>query len=394
MVNKFLILVMLCAVTIMSLGQSTLYGVKNFGSNFQFIGIDCTNDSIFVLSAMPVNYYGSTFSSCFDKINEKYYYSTGQKIYRINVQTGAVEATFDFSTIHPYYLYNIVFNDADGYIYGIQQNISTLETKFTKFNSTTGAIANTFPLPTAMDVGIQCKSTINFDLQDYIIQSRSITAISIANGTIKYSFPIDTNYWDRFTHVMLDCRSQNLYGLYKDLNQTQSYFAKFDTVTGLINTISTSPMPVYFYTQNQSGSTIDNVTDIFYYAALGGRLYGIDLNTGNIAYSHDFGPAMEFLFLQSSSQFHCPLSDVTDASDEQKLILFPSPTIDHLILQLDSYIDNISIMDIRGNEITCDFVRVQDGIRVNVEHLSKGFYIIHAFVKSKSACFNAKFIKE
>jgi hypothetical protein len=392
--RKFTLFLILSGIAFNVIGQYTLYGVKNVGTNYQFIGIDCPHDSIVVISPMPVNYYGSTFSSCFDQVNQKYYYSTGQIIYKMNIQTGLVEDTFDFSYIHPFYLYNIIFNDADGYIYGIKQNIVNIENKFTRFDPSNGIISSGVTLPYPIDVGIQSKSSINIETQDYILQSKYLTSIDVPHASIQYSFLIDSNSFDTFNHLSVNCKNGKIYGVYNDANQLKNFFGSFDTISGSINIINSSQLPMNFYNQNRSGSTIDKSTDIFYFAGLNGWLYGIDINTGNIAYSHNFGPGIDFLFLESPSQFQCPLANVENI-DQSLFHIYPNPTSSQLHIQSENQkIKKVLIKDINDQELkNINFKTSGNQISLDVSNFEGGLYLLFCFDNTGTLIFKSKFIK-
>ena len=304
--------------------QQTLYGIKNTGTSFEFAGINTVNDSITVYLQLPLNFYSPSFSSCYDASGSRYFYSTGQKIFVIDVNAGLITDTFDFVFIHPSYFLNIVYNPLDGFLYGIKKHTATLIEQFAKFNPVSGIFLDTINLNQNIEAGTACKSIIDAQTQQYIIQSSSLAAIDIATSQVLYNTPILNQANETFDHMAYSCKLQTLFGLSNNPVVPEEYFASINSSANVAH-VNSAPLPVSYYKQYQSGSSIDNNSDIYYYAATNGIIYGIDIHTGSVVYDHNYGSGFEFLFLESASDYYCPIADVKNINSKNRILVFPNP---------------------------------------------------------------------
>ncbi|MBK7430856.1 MAG: hypothetical protein IPI62_07940 [Bacteroidetes bacterium] len=72
-------------------GTGILYGIRNYSRKFEFVKIDCNNDSLTILNLLPDYYYSFSFSASFDYYRNKYYYCTGQRMKVLDALTGTLD---------------------------------------------------------------------------------------------------------------------------------------------------------------------------------------------------------------------------------------------------------------------------------------------------------------
>lgn len=337
---------------------------------------------------MPVNYYSSDFSSCYDAASNKYYYSTGQFVYGINVNTGITEDTIDLTNVSPlyYYLNNIAFNPLDGYIYGIRRKFaSTSISLFFRLNPVTKVLTDlTSATNPFLLSGSSCSSVIDAERQQYFLLSDKLTAIDMYTGDILYQYPMNLSGNEFFSHAAFSCKYGIICGLKNIPSVPEEYFSSIDT-TATITAVSSTPLPVYYYKQFLSGGTIDNDADIYFLSALDGRVYGVDINTGNLVYDYDYGSGFEFLFLESASNYYCPVLSVEEFESHDDILIFPSPASDEIrISRSHSQNSTLEIFDLEGRVIW-NGKFFSDEISVNISNFSSGIYLLtidnHQFKK-------------
>ena len=207
--------------------QPTLYGIKNTAQVYKFVSIDCANDSVTEYARIPLSFYTSYFSSCYDSDSKTYYYCTGQKMFVIDVLTGAITDTLDFSAIHPAYLHHVVFNPKDGFIYGIKVDNATLLEHFTRYDPATNQLTDIASL-SGVYVGIGCKSAIDALKQEYIVQSTFIAAIDISSGNVIYNIPIQNVTDETINHIAYSCKMQTIFGLSNNPQVPENYLSIID----------------------------------------------------------------------------------------------------------------------------------------------------------------------
>ncbi len=377
--KKFKLTFFLFLVTLTSNSQITdkLFGIRNYFQNFEFIQINCSNDSLIVLNdSLPNFYHTPYFSSAYDAANQKYYLTYGQKLEVIDVNTGNVDTIFVFTNINPNYFIHIVFNPLDGFIYGIKYNQATSGEAFSKFDPSNGTLTDLFVISPVVNVDIGCKASFDPYLGEYYIQSRNLASINIHTGQVLYDLPFQnpTNEW--LDHFAYSCHQQRFYGLTNNYHTAENYFSEIDTTSGITSRVNSSPLPTYFYKQYLSGSTIDNSSDIYYYAAARSKLYGIDIHTGNVVYDHDFGPDYQLLFLESASPSSCLSDAVDELNNEFKFKAFPNPANDIFNFVLNSGSSKafaLQVFDIKGKIIYSDAIK--DGLTtINLQSFSEGIY--------------------
>jgi hypothetical protein len=389
LLNTVSILIMLIVYT-NSYAQTTLYGIKNSRQSYQFISIDCNTDSITVLNDIPIDHYGMYFSSCFDPLNQKYYYSTGQIVYKIDAPTGVIEDTFNFSSINPHYLNSIVYNPVNGLIYGIRHNIVTQANYISYYDPLFNFVFDAGILPFEIHSSNTAKSSIDAERQLYIIQSATLTGIDLVTGQIVFHDSIPSVNNQSFDHIAYSCKTGQVYGLHNHPLVFNAYFGTIDTSAN-ITPINSAALPVFYHKMTQSGSTIDNNTDTYYYAGLQGKLYGIDIHTGNLVYAHDYGPGFEFLFLESASDYACPIAGVVEEDAESALNLFPNPALDEITFTypLLTSAARLTICDLAGKELlNIELSANSDRKQITAASFAPGIYLarlqsdqLHAPVK-------------
>ena len=322
--RKILVGLIAFASTFTSKAGNELYGIRNYARHYEFVKIDCSNDSLTVLNQLPNFYFTPNFSSCYDNLNHKYYLCFGQQMQVLDAISGNLDTTFNFTTINPRYLEHIVFNSSDGFIYGISEDHATFLQTLFKFNPANAQLTNLFAIVPQVGVGVGCKAAIDPYLGQYYIQSRSLSTINIYSGQVVNNLPLQnpTNEW--LDHFAYSCKQNRFFGLTNNYHTTENYFSEIDSTTGITSRVNPSPLSTYFYKQYLSGSSIDNSTDIFYYAALS-KIYGIDITTGAVVYSHDYGSDYQFLFLESGTSFDCLTADVHELNKEN-ISVFPNPS--------------------------------------------------------------------
>ena len=367
--------------------QPNLYGIRNSGLTYQFVSINCSNDSLEVLNNLNINFYTPKFSSCYDHSNHRYFYCTGQIMFILDVLSGTMIDSINFSTIHPSFLQNIVYNPVDGFIYGIKMNIGTLVQNFTRFNPSNGNLNNVQTLSQQIDVGVASKSVINMEKLTYVNQSTKIAVIDIRTGNILSNSQIQNVSSETFDHMAFSCKLQSYIGLSNNPIIPEEYLSTVQELNPVVSHINTSAIPVSYYKNYQSGCSIDNDNDIYFFTATGGNIYGIDINSGQVVYSHTF-PGFEFLFLESGSSYSCPISETIDKSNDVEL--FPNPTSDKINIQSNNQINSISVYTIDGQEILL-MNKLDDGIfkyQIELNGLSPDLYFM------KVVCDNQTYLRK
>ena len=375
---KLACIVLLYSIT--SIAQPSLFGIKNYSNHYEFISINTGTDSITVLNRIPFNYYAMNFSACYDPINQKYYYCSGQILLIIDASTGLIDDSLNFEFINPFYFNSIAYNPANGRIYGIKYNIVTQVSFFSYLDTAALQIVDVGPLPLYFQSTNTAKSIIAADRQLYVIQSTILTGIDINSGQILFSdsIPVTTN--QSFDHIAFSCKTGKIYGLWNEPSIPEEYFGIIDS-NAYISLVNPSPLPVFFYKSLVSGSAIDNNSDIYYYAALQGKLYGINIHTGNLVYSHDYGPGFEFLFLQAASAYACPIAQIIDTVHENRIHLHPNPVTETLtILNPHKYSDasQLALFNSEGKKILqIDIPQNSTEVELSIEDLANGIYLVH-----------------
>lgn len=375
--KKLVAILFLLTITLFAKSQANkLFAIKNYGKHFEFVQIDCNNDSVTVLNQFPNSYYTPYFSSCYNPILQKYYLTLGQNLRVLDAVTGNLDTMYVFTSINPQYFIHIVFNPADGFIYGIKYNQATFDETLAKFDPATGVFTDLFPITPAVDVVIGCKASFDPYLGEYYIQSRNLATINIYTAQIVNNIPFQnpTNEW--LDHFAYSCKQQRFFGLTNNYHNAENYFSEVDISSGISTRINASPLPTYFYKHYLSGSTIDNFSDIYYYAAARGKLYGIDINTGNIVYNHDYGPDFQFLFLESASPLYCLSDYVKSISENVEFEIYPNPGTGIFNLSFSSPFQKsceLKIYSVKGELIY--FQRLSAGASfIDLSGVSKGIY--------------------
>lgn len=337
--KKYKLTFFLFLVTLTSNGQITdkLFGIRNYFQNFEFIQINCSNDSLIVLNdSLPNFYHTPYFSSAYDASNQKYYLTYGQNMEVIDASTGVVDTIYSFTNINPNYFIHIVYSPIDGFIYGIKYNQATYDEVFSRFDPSNGTLTDLFIISPLVNVDIGCKASFDPYLGEYYIQSRNLASINIHTGQVLYDIPFQnpTNEW--LDHFAYSCKEGRFYGLTNNYHTAENYFSEIDTSSGITTRVNSLPLPTYFFKQYLSGSTIDNSSDIYYYAAARSKLYGIDIHTGNVVYDHDFGPDYQLLFLEAASPYSCLSDAVSEVNNEFHLKVYPNPSSQLLNFDLNS----------------------------------------------------------
>ena len=373
--------------------QPFLYAIKDRNQVFEFVKINLSNDSVTTLSQLPIGFYSSFFSSCFDPVSSKYYLCAGRFLFIIDAITGTIDSNNISIPFEEQFL-NIVFNPRDGIIYGIIQNTIQLYQKLGKYNLITETMDTSFSIVPGVNAGIGCKAVFNAETQEYIIQSSHLSTIDILNGHIQYDYPIQNQPQELLEQIAFSCQGQNIYGLINNPYTEQEYFGIIDTSNGLVSHISPTILPVYYYKQYLGGSTIDNSTGTYYYPAIGGKIYGINLQSGNVIYSHDYGPGFEFLFLESESNYYCPIQSTNDEDQQSKFSCFPNPTSGCLFVSLTSndIIKEIKIYDLVGNLLSNFNYDKVNKVQIDIFLLDNGIYLLE--IVSNKNRFIKKIIKE
>lgn len=203
------------------------------------------------------------------------------------------------------------------------------------------------------------------------MQSRTLSAIKISDGTLIFNSPIVTLNNEWFDHLAYSCDQRKLFGLTNNYHSVLNYFAALDTNNGAATKVNWSPLNTYFYKQYLSGSTIDNSTDIYYYSA-NSNLYGIDINSGVVVYDHYFGDG-QFLFLESASSFDCTVLEVEENTLLQ-IDVFPNPSSGVFYFNLTEFGDShLLIKDIKGRLILSKHL-TQNDATVDMNEFTRGVY--------------------
>ena len=368
--------IVLIIYSTIGMANNILKGIRSHGQQFEFVTINCNNDSLTILNVLPNFYYTPNFSSCFDYAIQKYYLCFGQQLQVIDATNGLLDTTYSFYGINPSYYIHTVFNPTDGFIYGIKADMATFDQMFAKFDPATGVLTDLFPISPTVGIGIGCKASFDPYLGEYYIQSRSLAGININTGQILYDLPLQnpTNEW--LDHLAYSCKQKRFYGLTNNYHTAENYFSEIDTTSGVTTRVNPSPLPTYFYKQYLSGSTIDNSTDIYYYAAAGGIIYGIDINTGNVVYNHDFGPNLQFLYLESASTYNCLTAGVNELTDNSKVEVYPNPGSGLFTLEIktsDLISCDLEITDMQGKIMSQQKI-TQQTTTIDLRTASKGVY--------------------
>lgn len=147
--------------------------------------------------------------------------------------------------------------------------------------------------------------------------------------------------------------------------------------TGLVTLINSSALPVSYYKHYLSGSAIDNDSDIFYYPAVGGYVYGIDIHNGSLVYSHNYGSNTEFLFMESASDYLCEVAGIENIKNESRLLVYPNPTSNNIHFTRipdDNFPLELSILSINGTLLLEQTV-ITNNQSISLYGIASGMYI-------------------
>jgi hypothetical protein len=270
------------------------------------------------------------------------------------------------------------FNRKDSKVYGIIQNTISLDQRWGVFNPVSNVLDTSLLLVPHAGNGIGCKSILNPLNQRYIIQSSWLASVNVNNGHTVTNVPIQNQIDQTLDHIAFSCKDQMVYGLSSNPHTNETFFATVDTSSGLVALVNSAPLQVSYYMQYLSGSAIDNDSDIFYYPAAGGYVYGIDIHTGQIVYSHYFGANVEFLFLESASTFHCIAEDVNYTSKESNFEVYPNPATTTLHVNLrNTNIKTVQLYNYLGEKIQTIVLVDGQGI-LDIVNVKSGVYILKA----------------
>ena len=374
---KFILLFCILSHRFLATAQNDniLYGIRNHFSTFEFVRINCNNDSLTVLNTLSDFYYSSTFSSCFDAVNQKYFYCTSRELKVLDAQTGHLDTTFDFNSLNPNHIEHIVFNSFDNNIYCIKENWTTLQQVISKINPISGVLTDLFTITPSIEIGVGCKASIDPFLGEYYLQSKKISVIDLNSGTLISNSVITnpTNEW--FDHFAYSCKQQRFLGLSNNYHLVENYFSEVNPLSGVSTKVNVLPLNNYFYNHYLSGSTIDNHTDVFYYASAKGKLYGIDINSGNTVYSHNFGPDHQLLFLESASPISCLSDNILSQTSSLNIEVFPNPASNEIVISLQQNPGQATfeVLDLTG-KIILEETLINQSTRLNVSTMPKGLY--------------------
>lgn len=359
-------------------GNNIVYGLRNYGLMYEFVRINCNNDNLTVLDTLPFNYYSYSTSSSLDLQQQKYYYCQSQKLEVIDINTGNSDTIFDFSSINSSHFIHAIYNPADSMIYGIRHNWATFDKVFAKFNPVTGVLTDIASLPSGNNftTGAGCKSAIDPYNGLYYLQSRDLACIRISDGQLLYVKPLITPTNEYIDHMAFSCHQGSLFGLSSNHHTVEQHFSVIDTTNGNTTHRNASPLSVPFYKQYLSGSCIDNQTDIFYYSTAMGVLIGIDINTGQVVYNHDFGPYYQFLFLESGAAANCLVAGISEHQNNGRIEVYPNPGTGIFTFHLNEKFEkgSLEIFDENGKTVYLINDLTGPTITTNISHLSDGIY--------------------
>lgn len=374
--------------------QNYIYGIDNpTGGNFNFAKYDISTNVFTTLLTLPISSLSTTYSATVDVDNGVYYFCTGTFLYAIDAATGTLTASTNLNVPPSSHFGYVQFNPCDGNFYGllIQSGIGS----FQAYEPATGAFNYIAPMPPGVNFCGGCSAVIRPTPNQYIVQvPYGILGYDIATGSIIYNTSIINLPNETFGHMELKCGSDLLYGTSANPAVGLKYLSTIDPVSGTVAHVGQNGWTQGVFKPFNGGSCINQISEEYFYSGIGHQLINANTNTGNLINAQSIGLSGEVLFIRHFSDCACELSSGTDEHSVSLLQLAPNPahnivTINHP--ENSSGKTEISITDIRGRAVNCNFQHQTTKTTLDVSHLQPGVYFVR-FTCEKENYFG-KFIK-
>jgi Secretion system C-terminal sorting domain len=311
------------------------------------------------------------------------------------------------------YLSNIRYNISDNSLYCLASTF-TGNNNFTgmylsKFNTETGVLNSVSQ--NSIGTGYQLAGNAIDPLQMVYYYSTGSTFMGLdlytggiySNPTITFSNPNEYN----FSNFTYNCADNTTYGLVTEntqipnpnfpfpVNIYKMRLGKINPTTGVVTTISETPLPTSSYSVN-AGSTIDPDTNIYYYSD-GAIVYGISLITGlqvsASTLTYEDGQQINTIVnynncLGATSIRANPLLSISK-NELDSATVFPNPAENLLNIATSLKIDSFDIYDINSRKVNVPFLNEST---LNIQNLQAGVYFLK--ISNNTSVKTIKFVKK
>jgi hypothetical protein len=162
-------------------------------------------------------------------------------------------------------------------IYGLVRNTSTQDVSLARTNPSTGTITMISTVP--FGVGFYGNTGSSVDPMNKIFytvtSNKTLFGVNLLTGNIISSPTVAAPPSSSFDQISFNNSDTTLYGVVRYIPSQNFYLSKINVLTGAITIISPTSLP-----NGNSNPTIDAVNKI-YYSLSSGKLYGLNLSTGN-----------------------------------------------------------------------------------------------------------------
>ncbi len=396
--TTFLILTL--SFSIIFAQQINVYGLfyeqtGEFSGNNQLVVLDNTTGdmtSLGIISGLSAVAVGS---STFDQFNNRYIFwgisdSYQQKIYHLDIAGALIANSVPFENTPPGELeYDLQYDKVYGFGNSRLQEVDIFSGATTTVG-TYGAI-QVYPIGS---------STFDSNNSHYIIVGvnssglMTLYTIDVNTGAIVYSPDLDSLSNIGVTALHFDVQNNTLYGLYRDIAASETYWVSFNQETGDVTYISLVPE---LSTSNSgivvgSSTYSQNAQSMIFIGVVNGQkqLFTLDALTGAITQAVPFDNQVIELEINNTSfanSFYNKLSN-TASVNVKSIRIAPNPATNFLTVDLPNN-QSIELIDASGKLIRI-FENHQG--RLNISTLSSGAYWLVA--KDGNTVFKSLFVKE
>jgi hypothetical protein len=282
MKKKIVIALLLVSAANCMQSQIQIFGLMRNGST-QGIQLANINPSTGSVTTVSSNVFSNSFignaGSAVDPVLKRYYIQSAGKFFGIDLFSGNTVSSPSLTMPFTGYFDMMVYNCHDSTVYGVLRNASTQGIQLAKIDPITGSVSAVSSNAFANGFVWNGWSTIDRANNTYYIQSNGkLWGIDLTSGNTLSSPTVTAAITGYFDMMVFNNSNGTLYGLLRNASTQGLQLATINPATGSVTTISTNTFSSSYVVNG--AATIDPINQI-YYIQSGGKLWGLDLVSGN-----------------------------------------------------------------------------------------------------------------